>query len=1403
MLSHGCPLRSAVKLCSKYSYRLHGCIITLYPGANYLQSSLPELLFSSNTNRSDFRFSMIGNSKSYASCVSSQCHLFLSVMSSNASLSVNMKNFDIMYFGYHDSTLSGALLISNTNNLTITNVKFTGNYGLNGGALLISDTSYVHISECTFENNIAQSNGGGISFSHVANVNLTSSVFTNNTAGSMGGALSVENYSSTILLDKVHILMNSAHDSGGGVYVSENVENIETRDCRISNNRAGVNGGAIAIDANTDNSMIASTIIEGNTAASGGGIYLGASNRNVYIVDCSVHLNTAQDRGGGLMLDTFNTEVFIINTSISNNVVSRPQGSGGGLYVYRNNSYVNILDGSYINLNCASVGGGLAIISYNHNVRISGVTISENVASVYGGGVYIGSYNAEIDVAGNTVISYNTATSMGGGVSIDRDSSPVHFSDSTITDNKASVGGGVALSSYVSNIYFDNMIVRYNQASDGGGIAINSYAFNINITSSIIYDNVAGRFGGGIMIDSYTNNVYVVLSYITDNTGVVGGGGVYVGLYNSNVYFSGCKIIGNDGGMGGGFYFQTRNTMYVGYSTIAGNYASAAVESGEIGGGAMMHDANAFIMTHVIFSNNIAYTGAGLAMNVGHNQSSISYCVFHGNFALEAGGGIHASLSNLNIKITNTVFINNTATLSGGAISFGIGNILDLSDSKFIRNIAIKGAGGALYLGIYSAYCSIERTVFYNNLALEGGAISVAQFFGYSHFYDLIFQANLAYSLWGAIILNSEIYSIEFDNVTFSENIALEYGGAIYIGLNANQIQLKNLSFIYNGALQQGGAIYVSDIGNAIYFINLLFFKNSAVNSYGGSIFIGVANRVFVYDCTFVDGLAVRGGAGIYMDSDNFVTITNCKFINNVLIEITLVGSGGAIYSATHNSLLITGSIFFRNEAQEHGAAIYLSGWHLSTVICSCLFFYNIVLLSDGGAITIDGTSNADVNFANNTFIGNVAGGDGGALVVRNAVSVSFHGNVWLGNQAAGRGGAILAESLAFTNWSYDSFRGNVGQQGGGALFMSQGHSCVIEGTAFVRNTASWSSFGSAVHVSDAKNVSIMGNTFRYHTISGGGTVYWEVVGVEPWGLTTTNHWDNNSAAYGSQWATDLYAIFSIPSMFVPRYQYEGNSPLSSLTITARDFYGSRIPTSRNTKVILAISHDSGCRPFAGTIHGVVQSDEWNDGILAFKDIQIFCKPGGILTLGYSILTLTNFTRLEFESCLKGDPTQTQSCTCPTAAEKCNGSSILVKEGEWLASEESYSIQTCDFESACRGGEGYGDELCSDGYEGPLCGGCRHGYFPTGLEAGQCSYCQSSSVQSYVVVLVPVFVVLLFGAALYAFNRHYIEEIMSVLKKSDFNVVVYLKIIFSTFQVCSIFFYIHYVNYILISFHKA
>ena len=227
------------------------------------------------------------------------------------------------------------------------------------------------------------------------------------------------------------------------------------------------------------------------------------------------------------------------------------------------------------------------------------------------------------------------------------------------------------------------------------------------------------------------------------------------------------------------------------------------------------------ILKNINFINAYGQNGAALQLSADNNVE-ISNSKFINNIALANGGAISvedSSTITASITISNSLFVNNKAS-TGGAIS-AKGTLLNVVDSKFNNNNASKD-GGSIYLDV-GAY--VDRCSFINDYAAHDG---------------------------GAFYLNGIIK----DMTALPEALLKKYG-------------IFNTQFISCGAGNDGGAGYI----------------------YGNH---GVVDNVTVIGCTAGN----RAGAG-YIDGDRGM-LTGSTFINN-----TATRDAGAVMWTGMNGMLV------------------------------------------------------------------------------------------------------------------------------------------------------------------------------------------------------------------------------------------------------------------------------------------------------------------------------------------------------------------------------------------------------------------------------------------------------------------------------------------------------------------
>jgi hypothetical protein len=242
--------------------------------------------------------------------------------------------------------------------------------------------------------------------------------------------------------------------------------------------------------------------------------------------------------------------------------------NGGGL----SNNGTLTMSHCTLEANSASSGGG---ISNGGTLTVTDSILSANSASANGGGI---SNEGTLTVT-NSTISSNSAF-FGGGI-VNPLGGTLSISNSVINSNTAGAnGGGIFIGDGTLTVTVST--ISANTASSGGGI----YNGNgtLTVSNSLIDSNTASVYGGGILNDFGT--LTVNNSTISANSTAGEGGGILNGLAGSpgRVTVSNSTLSVNSASRGGGIYNDSRGTLSLQNTIVAGNPFSSADSGPDING---------------------------------------------------------------------------------------------------------------------------------------------------------------------------------------------------------------------------------------------------------------------------------------------------------------------------------------------------------------------------------------------------------------------------------------------------------------------------------------------------------------------------------------------------------------------------------------------------------------------------------------------------------------------------------------------------------------------------------------------------------------------------------------------------------------------------------------------------
>jgi len=361
---------------------------------------------------------------------------------------------------------------------------------------------------------------------------------------------------------------------------------------------------------------------------------------------------------------------------------------------------------------------------------LCGFTIT-NGNNYYGGGIYCNGASPSFE---NLIISGNTSTGQGGGISCRENSNP-NLEDLIISGNYSNDAGGIYLHNSSPSIQdiaitdnsstgtcgglicyanssptLNNVKISGNVSNGtGGGINCRDNS-NPNLTDVIISSN-SSDYGGGIYL--YNSSPILQDVEITDNSSTSSGGGICC-WENSNPILNGVIITGNTADYRGGGICCDESSPILENLTITDN--SASID----GGGIYCGDYSSPDIDNVIVSNNSAENNGGGIYCERYSNPSLNNVTITGNFTnIFDGGGIH--LHNSSPSLQNVIISNNSAYDDGGGI------FCYLNSNPIIKNVTITSntadnRGGGFYC--YNSIPSFENiTIFGNSATIYGGGI--------------------------------------------------------------------------------------------------------------------------------------------------------------------------------------------------------------------------------------------------------------------------------------------------------------------------------------------------------------------------------------------------------------------------------------------------------------------------------------------------------------------------------------------------------------------------------------------------------------------------------------------------------------------------------------------------------
>ncbi|MEW6242413.1 MAG: choice-of-anchor Q domain-containing protein, partial [Chloroflexota bacterium] len=194
-------------------------------------------------------------------------------------------------------------------------------------------------------------------------------------------------------------------------------------------------------------------------------------------------------------------------------------------------------------------------------------------------------------------------------------------------------------------------------------------------------------------------------------------------------------------------------------------------------------------------------------------------------------------------------------------------------------------------------------------------------------------------------------------------------------------------------------------------------------------------------------------GGAIYAGTSSIVNIQDVVFTDNTAYE------AGAIYVAATATVSISGGVFTSNSSQTDGSAIYVKSRGVVNITDSRFEDNNVILPSYEGTIYLDGSTNSTIE--RSLFEGNSAS-SGGAIYIQMAnATIVIRRNTFANNTATGAsggGGAVFAwrtGTPTLLTIENNTFYGNSAVYNGGAILFSNSGDVILRNNTFSENLSS------------------------------------------------------------------------------------------------------------------------------------------------------------------------------------------------------------------------------------------------------------------------------------------------------------------------------------------------------------
>ncbi len=301
-------------------------------------------------------------------------------------------------------------------------------------------------------------------------------------------------------------------------------------------------------------------------------------------------------------------------------------------------------------------------------------------------------------------------------------------------------------------------------------------------------------------------------------------------------------------------------------------------------------------------------------------------------------------------------------------------------------------------------------------------------------------------------------------------------GGGI---ISYNTVIISNCDF-YGNFARSGAGVYLSPNGGGApnSTIDNCNFTHSLTSSQSAGIYLNTQDNVSVTDCNFTDNVTVRGafypafctnlslsgchfennqtanfgdfGAAMFSWQNVGWTVTDCTFNNNT------GGNGGVIYhdgrdvGISADNLVFENCTFTDNSGIDWGGGAFYC-WTASLTINNCTFINNI---ANNGSHIFTGGTDKEVVVTNSTFDGGSATFGGAHNCYGVNSTFLLENNTYTSCQAGTSGGALIIGFMADATINNCHFEENTADFGGAIYLQNDSTFFDITNSTFISNFA-------------------------------------------------------------------------------------------------------------------------------------------------------------------------------------------------------------------------------------------------------------------------------------------------------------------------------------------------------------